>query len=185
MMRTDKRRNSSIKSALTKRIAVYTLLFFVLSVIECSFLGRIEILPASPDLLIAAVAAIAVIDRHEGTLVSAIIAGIMIDAIGGVGIYLSPLVYFVIALLITLIAKKMMTSYLSYLAILPIVCLLRAAATIGEAYIYRQGYSIVEILKYAVLPEAICTLIFALPLYPLVALCAKIMTKQKRLKIEN
>lgn len=155
-----------------KRIAVYSLLLFILRVAECSFFGGIRLLPAVPDLVLGALTVIALIDTRETAMISAIIGGVLTDAIGASGIYLSPLFYFCVALLLSLLSKKMMRSYLSYLALMPIALLARAVFTLGKGWLFGNGLGALEILRYAVLPEAICTAVFCLALYPIICICA-------------
>lgn len=157
-----------------KRTLIYSALLFFAAVAESSFFGSLDILPATPDLVLGILTVIAVTDTREVAAVSAIVGGVIVDAICGVGIYLSPLFYFILVLLLYPLAKKMLRSYLSWLALLPLALLLRALFTLGRAYLFG-GFGIVEILRFAVLPEAILTALFSLALYPLVLLAARIV----------
>lgn len=154
-----------------KRIAVYSGILFLLAVAESSFFGAIKYLPATPDLILAALVAIAITDTPETAVVSAIIGGVLADAVGGVGNYLSPAFYFATVLIICIFSKKMMRSYLSYLALIPAALVARALFTLGSAYLFTNGLGFVEILRYAVLPETICTAVFSLALYPIIYIC--------------
>lgn len=154
-----------------KRIGIYAAFMFLLAVAQCSFFARIEKLPATPDLILAAVTVIAVTDRWESAAISGIVGGIIIDALGGVGIYLSPVLYFAAALVVWTISQKMMTRYLSWLAVFPVACLMRAAFTILLIFLSASAFEFTDALLYIILPEAIVTLVFALPQYPLIRLC--------------
>ena len=158
-----------------KRIFIYSVILFLLTVAENSFFGSLRLLPSTPDLILGAVAVIALTDSRETSCIMAIIGGIMADAICGVGIYLSPILYFVVVLLICPFSKKMMRSYLSWLAILPLALIMRALYTVAKAYIFGSGIEIVQLLRYAVLPEAICTAIFSLCLYPIITLSVRLV----------
>ena len=155
-----------------KRIAVYSLLLFILRVAECSFFGGIRYLPAVPDLVLGALTVIALIDTRETAIISAIIGGVLTDAIGASGVYLSPLFYFCVVLLLCLMSKKMMRSYLSFLVLMPVSLLARAVFTLGRGWLFGNRLGALEILRYAVLPEAICTAVFCLALYPIICICA-------------
>ena len=163
-----------------KRVCVYSLFIFILAVAETSFFGLIDLLPATPDLILAVICAVALTDSRKTAFLTAIMGGVISDAICGVGIYLSPIFYFLLVLILSPIAKKMMKSYLSWLALMPVALILRAAYTLGRAYLFGNGLHFGEILKYAVLPEAVCTLIFSLSIYPTVRLLTRLVkSKQK------
>ena len=171
-----KRKNTE---AQIKRILIYSAILFLLSVAESSFFSSIKILPATPDLILGAITIIALTDTRETTVIAAIIGGVMSDAICGSGIYLSPLFYLAVALLLCPFAKKLMRSYLSWLALFPVALIMRAIYTTGRAYLFYNGFDILEVLQYAVLPEAICTAVFSLLLYPIVTGLARIVKSRR------
>ena len=173
-----KRKNTE---AQIRRILIYSALLFLLSVAQSSFFSALRVIPATPDLILGVVSVIALTDTRESALITAIIGGIMTDAICGVGIYLSPIFYFIAVLILSAFAKKMMKSYLSWLALFPAALLLRALYTVGKAYIFGGGFRFTEILRYAVLPEIICTAIFSLALYPAVVLLTRIVRGNREL----
>lgn len=167
-----KRKNTE---AQIKRILIYSALLFFLSVAESSFFANLKILPATPDLILGAVTVVALTDTRKTATVTAIIGGIMSDAVCGTGIYLSPLFYLAVALILSPFSKKMLRSYLSWLAIFPIALLMRALYTVGRAYLFGGGLEFTELLRYVVLPEILCTAVFCLLLYPAVALSSRIV----------
>ena len=167
-----KRKNTE---AQIRRILIYSVLLFLLSVAQSSFFGSLRILPATPDLILGVITVVALTDTRESALITAIIGGIMTDAICGVGIYLSPIFYFLVVLILSAFAKKMMKSYLSWLTLFPIALILRALYTVGRAYLFGGDFRFTELLRYAVLPEIICTAILSLALYPTVTLLTRIV----------
>ena len=161
-------RSRSEGLAAVKRVLVYSLWMFILAIAESSFFAGIRILPATPDLILAAVAVIAVTDTRECAAASGIIGGVMADAIGGVGVYLSPMFYLAVAVVTALLSKKMMSRYMSWLALFPIALIMRGMLTAAICYFVGGGSVFSEVLTGIILPEAIVTLIAALPLYPLI-----------------
>lgn len=157
-----------------KRILIYSALLFLLSVAEGSFFSSLRLIPATPDLILGVITVVTLTDTRETALISAIVGGVMTDAICGTGIYLSPIFYFLVVLVLCPLAKKMMKSYLSWLALFPIALLMRAIYTTARAYLFGGSLEFSEILLYAVLPEIICTLIFSLVLYPVVTALSRI-----------
>lgn len=164
-----------------KRILIYTGLLFILAVAKGSFFSSLRLLPATPDLILGALTVIALTDTRETAVVCAIIGGVMTDAICSTGIYLSPIFYFILILILHPFAKKMMRSYLSWLTLLPVALVLRGLYTTAGAYLFGGSFGFLEILRYAVLPEAICTAIFSLALYPIVTLCVSIVRGRREL----
>ncbi len=151
-----------------KRCLIYGGIFFLLAMVQCSFLARINILPATPSLVIGAVALVALIDDSETAYISAITGGIIIDAVGGMGMYLSPVLCLLVAAFVSLMARKMLTSFLSYAVLLPLAALLRGGFTCLESFLYFGSIAWKPFLLGTLLPEVILTVIFALPLYPMI-----------------
>ena len=172
-----KRRKNT--EAQIKRILIYSAIIFLLSVIESSFFSSLRILPATPDLILGVITVVSLTDTRETSVITAVIGGIMSDAICGSGIYLSPLFYLAVALLLCPFTKKMMRSYLSWLALFPLALIMRALYTTGKAYLFYSSFDILEVLQYAVLPEVICTAAFSLLLYPLVTSLARIVRSRR------
>ncbi len=172
-MTADKRRKKGIIRERAKRSTLYGVIFFFIAILQCSFFSGLDFLPAVPCLTIGAVAVIALQDDIEAALIAGIIGGVITDALGGTGIYLSPVLYLAAALAVGLLAKKMMVSFLSYIALLPIACVLRGMFTLLEIYIYRGDIAWKATLLGTVLPELLLTFVLALPLYPIIRICTK------------
>ena len=156
---------------MVKRIGVYAAVMFLLSVAENSFFASVKILPATPDLILGALVVIAVTDSKDAAIISGVLGGIISDALGGTGVYLSPIFYLCVALLTWFVAHKMMAGYLSWLAVFPIACVMRAAFTLLQIYLFGRDLMLLDSLAHVILPEVIVTFVFSLPLYPIIRLC--------------
>ena len=168
--RIDKMRSSMMR----KRVILYSIVIFLLAVARGSFFARLEILPASPDLVLGVVAAVAVVDSIETAAITGVIGGVITDAVGGFGMYLSPIVYLVAAIVIAMATKKMMPRYLSWLATFPIACLIGGGATLLKCFLFGSPAAFVQLIRHIIIPEFIITVIFALPLFPLIKLCSSV-----------
>ena len=168
--RIDKMRSSMMR----KRVLLYSAVIFLLTVARGSFFARLEILPVSPDLVLGVVAAVAVVDSIETAAITGVIGGIIADAVGGFGMYLSPVVYLVAAIAVAVITKKMMPRYLSWLTTFPVACVIGAGATALKSFLFGAPIAPVALIRYIIIPEFIITVIFALPLFPIVKLCASV-----------
>ena len=160
-----------MRPELVKRIVIYGLLIFFLSVAMSSFFANLRHLPATPDLMLGAVLAVAVIDDRRTAAIVAVVGGVAVDSLGGVGISLSPLLYLSVILTVGILSEKMLPRFLSWLILLLPSLLLRALFTLAGFWLYTGGGSFSGIVSGVLLPEMICTLLFSLPLYFLLTLC--------------
>lgn len=165
-------RTSLFRPELIKRIVIYGLLTLLLGSAQCSFFPLLSICPSTPDLIMGMLLAIVLIDSDKSAAVTAIAAGFFIDAVGGGAIALSPLIYCVFVLFISMFSGKMLTSFPSYALLMIPTLIYRGLATAACMAIERRALvSLPEILS-TVGPELICTAIVCIPLYFAVKLCA-------------
>ncbi len=164
-----------IRPDILKRIFIYSGLFLILGVLQTAFFPMLSFCPATPDLIIGALAAIALLDGKNAALVCAVAAGFFIDAIGSTSIAASPLFYFIFALIICFMAEKMLKSFPSFLLLLLPSLLYRALMTTATSLLSFSALvgGFFPFLLTVILPEAVITLILCLPLYLLVKLCVK------------
>lgn len=182
MRRTRKRRgtaNRPIRPEILWRILLYGLLILLLATAECSFFEAIRDLPATPDLMLGAVVAVSLLDNRRASLLFAVAGGFVLDAIGGVGIPLSALIYVLIALTVGWLGEKMLPRYGSFLALLVPGILLREILGLLELLAYGRGAAGTLLLKI-LLPDALVTAVFVLPLYFLVKLCMLPFRERRR-----
>ena len=180
-MRRNFQKRGGNRSELWKRIVIYTLLTLFLSVAMSSFFANLTWLPAIPDLMLGAVLAIAVLDDRRSAAIVAVAGGVAVDALGGVGISLSPILYLAMVLSVGILCEKMLPRFLSWLLLLLPSLLLRALFSFLGFWIYTGGGSFRGLLPEVLLPEAICTLLFCCPLYFLVMLCVlPLKTRRER-----
>ena len=160
-----------------KRTVAYGLLLLILAAAQCAFFARLEILPATPNLVLCAVVAIALADSIPAAAVAGIGGGILLDALGGVGLSLSPLLMFLAAWWIGSLAAKMMAGMVSYLILLIPTVLLGGVFRLLA--LLASGETVVRAVRYGVLPEMICTAVLGLPLYGIVTLCTLLWKRER------
>lgn len=165
-------RESLFRPELLKRIIIYGLLTLFLGSAQSSFFPLLSICPSTPDLIMGMLLAIILIDSDKSAAVTAIIAGFFLDAIGGGAVALSPLVYCLFVLFISLFSRKMLTSFASYALLLVPALAYRSVATAVCMAIDRRALVPLAELFSVIAPELICTAIVCLPLYFVVKLCA-------------
>ncbi len=152
------------------RILCYGFLILILASAESSFFPSLRFLPASPDLLLGAVTAVSLLDTRRASLVFAIAAGLMGDAIGGVGAPLSALLYVAVACVAGALGEKMLPRYGSYLVLLLPSLLLRAGYS-ALLYLWAGSFEgLASFVGQRLVPEAAVTAVASLALYFLVKL---------------
>jgi cell shape-determining protein MreD len=165
-------RESLFRPELLKRIVIYGLLTLLLGSAQCSFFPLLNIVPSTPDLIMGMLLGIILIDSDKSAAVVAVAAGFFLDAIGGGAIALSPLVYCLFVLFISLFSRKMLTSFASFALLMIPALLYRGLATAVCMAIDRRALVPIAELFSVIGPELLCTAIICLPLYFAVKLCA-------------
>ena len=112
------------------RILCYGLLILILASAECSFFSALRFLPATPDLLLGALVAVSLLDTRRASTVLAIGAGLVLDAVGGVGIPLSALLYLTVSAVVGSLGEKMLPHYGSYLVLMIPAILIKEVFTL-------------------------------------------------------
>ena len=161
-----------------KRLLIYSLLTLFMGCTQCAFFPLLDFLPATPDLIIVMLTAIALLDSNNSAAVCAVAAGFFVDSIGASGPALSPLIYFLTVLLIGSFTGKMLKSLPSFLLLLLPTLLCRALGTFFGAMAFYRSLPPVWVFTRAILPEALFTLLFAVPVYFLVKLCTVPLKKR-------
>ena len=176
-------RNHTQKRLVWRKIAVYSTLFFLLGVAQCSFFNNLSFISAVPDIVLGAVVAVSMFDTQRTAVVCAIGAGAMIDAMGSSGISLCPVAFLIAALICSEISQKILPSFISLPLLLIPAALVKSAFTILNVYLMSSAHSFSVILKTILLPEFILTLIFSLPLFFIVKPCARLAQARSKFKV--
>lgn len=161
------KRRDGVKGAVWKRILFYGLLFFFLGVGQCSFFAVLTPFGVIPNLMLGALCGIAMMDSMESALVTGIAAGFLCDAFGGGGYALSPVFFLFAACLCSSASKKMLSNFLSFGVILCLGALVGGLCTYVNTILIAEGIPFTTLLRSVLIPEWICTVLFSLPLYPL------------------
>jgi len=168
---------------LWRRLLVFLPAMFILAVAECSFFAQLYFLPATPDLMLGFVVAVAMLDSQHSAAVCGIGAGFIIDAVGATGISFSPLFYMLCGAFCAVLAKKMLPSFLSWLVELAIFSVVKGLYTLAGLYYSWSGAPIGTVLLRTVLPEIICTFLICLPIFFIVKLCMIPIDSKRRLRL--
>lgn len=157
---------------LLKRVLIYGILTLVLGSLQCAFFPLLDFCPMTPDLILAMLVAIALLDSPKCAAVCAVGCGFFIDAIGGSGASFSPIIYLLTVVIISFFTEKILKSFASFLLLLVPALICRAASTYICIAITERAAPSASVFADILLPEAVCTAVLALPIYFLVKLCA-------------
>ena len=168
--RTRYKNKKEIRPDIVKRIVLYGVLLLFLAAIQCSFFARLQFLPATPDLILCAVLGILLLDCDSAAFIAAVTGGLMLDAVGGLGVAWSPLFYLAVTAVMSLTVKKVMPGLASFLVLLLPSLLFRVGFT--ALFVWKSGIlsSVSVVAKKILLPEAIVTFFCGFVVYALVCL---------------
>ena len=178
-VRNSKAPRVNIKLETTKRIIIFSIATLIFGTAQCSFFSALDICPRTPDLIMGLILAVALCDNAKSAMALSVGAGFFIDAVGGCGFSLSPIIYFTYAVIIGIASQKMLKGFPAFILLLLPSLLYRAAATTTLAIINNNA-SIGGELLVTLLLEALCTFVFCLPVYPLINLATKPLSSRKK-----
>lgn len=159
------------KSAVLRRVLIYGLAIFFLGVFQCAFFSRLKPFGATPDLILSAICAILLTDNRHAALVCAVCGGYFIDAIGAIPPCFSAIVYVIVIALTFGIAQKLLARIPSFLILLLPAVLVRGTFTYLSLCLTFGNIAPISALATVILPEAIATVCFSIPVYLLIKLC--------------
>jgi hypothetical protein len=168
----------NIKLETTKRIVIFSIATLLIGTAQCSFFPMLDICPRTPDLIMALILATALCDNAKSAMILAIGAGFFIDAIGATSFALSPMIYFIYAVIIGAVSQKFLKSFPSFALLLLPSLLYRALATTIMFFLTNGALS--GGLFVTLLLEAICTFVVGLAIYPLINLATKPLSSHKK-----
>lgn len=173
-------KHSAFSTNLARRIIIYGLMTLLLGSAQCAFFPILRVCPATPDLIMGMLLTITLWDSERSAAAVAVGAGFFIDAIGASGLALSPLIYLIYVLFISLFAKKVLKSFVSYLLLMIPTLLFRAAATYLCVFLAERSLPQLWVITEVLLPEALTTGLLCLPIYFIVKLCSGMLENHSR-----
>lgn len=173
-----KMRNHRVSPEYIRRVLVYSILILLLATAQCSFFARLSVCPATPDLMLGLVAAVAMLDSKEAAMICGIGCGVLIDTLGSV-YAISPLFYLFAALILGSIAKKLLPQFLSWLALLLPALVLRAGYTFFNTVLTLRALPSFRTLLPILGKESVVTFLLCIPLFFLIKFAVKIIGTRK------
>ena len=159
------------KRMLLRRLFVYTALFFILGIAQCSFFSALKPFGATPDIVLGGLCGVIMLDNKRVAAIVAIAAGYFVDAIGALPPSFSPLYYLLCVAILGCVADKMMPRFVSYTVLILASLVPLSVYTVIGIRISAGALPMFSVLAGTVLSAAISTFVFCLPIYFLVKLC--------------
>lgn len=153
---------------LVKKGTVWSIWLFFLALLQTSFFSVITPFGAIPDMVLPAVITITVYDRERSGIISAISGGFIIDALGSVGLALSPLVYMLCSVVIHLLVHTVLRrDFVSWLLGTLASLIISSLFALISAYssMANPAFSFSSNLTGFVIPRIFSSLLVALPIY--------------------
>lgn len=158
-------KDTRFSKKLTFFLAVSFGALFLIALLQTSFLPPLGLLGAVPDLTLIFACGIAFYLGPVDGAVFGLIGGILVDALGGAGAMLSPVLYTVTAFLLGTLARLFLDGRFVYWCIYSVVfCLAKALYSATRILLSGNGRQFGDALLASVLPEWIGTLALSLAL---------------------
>lgn len=175
---------SDVTAAVVVKYIVYAVASLFLILLRTTFFSRFRPFGASPDILIVAVAAIALYEGGRAGAVFGVAIGFVAEALGGVGIILLPPVYMLVGYLCGTVATDYYRrSWVLFLVF--DVCAAAARAFVSLLYVMMtwHTFDLSAVLTSVILPEFLSTLALS-PLPALMLLPIYLIFRKKKKELE-
>ncbi|MBR3845779.1 MAG: hypothetical protein IKM40_04315 [Clostridia bacterium] len=165
--------------------AIYGALLFLIGTAQVTFFSKINILGATPDLLLGALLVIAMLDDERVSAVCGIISGVIYVSLGTTTLPFYLIFSFLCACVLPVVSRLLFgKNYPSFLALSVITFSFKAAYNLALIFI-GGGYGLFASLGSAVIPEFISSLVFTSVSYIIFAPTARAINKRSTSRKEN
>ena len=176
------KRASSVKAkSIAYKCVVYGIFLFILSVAQVTFFSKINILNATPDLMLGAVLLIAMKENQKVSSICGIISGFFYCTMGGF-VYPFYIVFsFLCGYTLWFVSDRFLgKNYASYLALALLTFLLKAIFNIVESSLFAYTVNLLNMFSKAILPEFISSMAFCSLSYVLFTAIARLLNSKSK-----
>ena len=147
--------------AIAYKCSVYSIALFVLSIAQVTFFSKINVLGATPDLMLGAVLLIAMKDDQQVSSICGIVSGFLYCAMGGFVYPFYMMFSFLCGYVLWIISDRFLgKNYVSYLALAVLAFSLKALFNVIEASLFAYTINILNMFTKAIIPEFISSMTF-------------------------
>ena len=159
-----------VRSSVIYKLVNYGIVFFLIAMLETVTLPLAGA-GIVPDLVLCAVVAVAMAEDERVAGICGVAAGFFIDAVGAVGISISPLLYgicgYLTGVLVRFFLRRNFPSYLIYVAC---AAAARSVVTLMTVYMSQSAVPLYSAFADIVIPEFLLTVLCSPVLYLIIAL---------------
>ena len=173
--------NAARAKNIAYKCVVYGSFLFILSIAQVTFFAKINILGATPDLLLGAILVIAMRDSKETAAICGIIAGFFYCAMGGFVYPFYMMFSFLCGYTLWGISDRFLgKNYISYLVLSILTFSLKALFNLIEASLFAYTINILNTFSKAILPEFISSMVFCSLSYVIFTALANLLNSKSR-----
>ncbi len=163
--------------------AVYAIPLFLIGILQVTFFAKLSILGATPDLLLGALAFLALREDHRACSVCGIISGFLYSALGTKGLPTYIIFSFLCAYVLWGVAEHTLgKNYFSYLALAFVFFTLKAVYNLAEAALSAISFNLIEAILRIAVPELISSMLFCSVPYVIMLGANKLIGKKSTKK---
>ncbi len=178
-----RRINTARAKTIAYKCIIYSLVLFVLSVAQVTFFAKINILNATPDLMLGAVLLIAMKDDQKVASICGIVSGFFYCAMGGFVYPFYMMFSFLCGYTLWFVSDRFLgKNYVSYLALAILTFALKAIFNIVETSLFAYTVNILNMFSRAILPEFISSMAFCTLPYLIFSAVARLLNTKSRRK---
>ncbi len=142
-------------------LIMFGILSVITVVIQTTLAYRITFFGATADIILGTVASVGILRKENTAALFGLISGLMVDALGSVGISIMPIFYMFIGYFCGRMGDRIKkgASFRGYAIFLPLLCLFRIAITlISFTLKYFGQVNYIDLFVNTLVPEYIYTL---------------------------
>jgi hypothetical protein len=144
------------------KCALYGIALYVLAILQVTFFAKINILSAQPDLLLGAIATLALYEDDKTCALCGIISGFFYCALGGADIPFYILFSFLCAYTLWIIKDYGLPKrHSSFFALAILGFGAKAVFNIAEISLAARNFNLFGAFSSIIIPEFICSLVFS------------------------
>lgn len=140
---------------------VYGIALFIVGVLQSTFFTKINVLNATPDLLLASVLTVAIFDDHRISAIVGIISGFLYCALGGFSYPVYMIFSFLCGYVFWSISERAFAkNYPSFLALAVFAFGAKGLWNLIEISLSATSFNLIGTMIYVVIPELISSMLF-------------------------
>lgn len=139
---------------------VYSFALFILSTMQVTFFSKINVLGATPDLLLGGVLLIAMKDDIRVSAICGIVSGFLYCSMGGFSYPFYMIFSFLCGYTLWGVSDRFLgKNYISYLVLAIVTYALKALYNLLEASLFAESFNLLNTFSNAIFPEFVSSMV--------------------------